>query len=74
MRFADDFVIGGELEADARRIMAGLPKRFARYGLTIPPTKTALMAFRKPAGHPGATPRNGTFDFLGFTHYWTTSL
>jgi group II intron reverse transcriptase/maturase len=73
IRFADDFVIGCELEVDARRIMAVLPKRFARYGLTIHPTKTALVAFRKPAGPPGATPRNGTFAFLGFTHYWTTS-
>jgi RNA-directed DNA polymerase len=73
LRFADAFVLGCALEADARRIMAVLPKRFARYGLTIPPTKTALMAFRQPAGHLGATPRNGTFDFLGFTHYWTTS-
>jgi RNA-directed DNA polymerase len=73
IRFADDFVIGCELEVDAHRIMAVLPKRFARYGLTIHPTKTALVAFRKPAGPPGATPRKGTFDFLGFTHYWTTS-
>src|SRR5256885_6577065 len=73
IRFADDFVIGCELEADARKIMAVLPKRFARYGLTIHPTKTALIAFRKPAGHSGATPRNGTFDFLGFTHYWAIS-
>src|SRR5256712_9038350 len=72
-RFADDFVIGCELEADARKIMAVLPKRVARYGLTIHPTKTALIAFRKPAGHSGATPRNGTFDFLGFTHYWAIS-
>ena len=51
IRFADDFVIGCELEVDARRIMAVLPKRFARYGLTIHPTKTALIAFGKPAGH-----------------------
>src|SRR5215475_13074867 len=28
IRFADDFVIGCELEADARKIMAVLPKRF----------------------------------------------
>ena len=73
IRCADDVVIGGELEADARRIMAVLPKRFARYGLTIHPTQTALMAFRKPAGHPGAAPRNGTCDFLGLTHDWTPS-
>ena len=72
-RFADDFVIGCELEADAHKIMAVLPKRFARYGLTIHPTKTAWIAFRKPAGHSGATPRNGTFDFLGLTHYGAIS-
>jgi retron-type reverse transcriptase len=32
LRFADDFGIGGEGEADARRIMAVPPKRVARYG------------------------------------------
>ena len=72
-RFADDFVIGCEREADARRIMAVLPKRFARYGLTIHPSKTTLIAFRKPAAHQGADSGNGTFDFLGLTHYWTKS-
>jgi len=72
-RFADDCVIGGALEVDARRIMAVRPKRVARYGLTLHPTKTALMAFGKPAGHRGAEPRHGTFDFLGFTHDWTTA-
>ena len=54
IRFADDFVIGCELEADARKIMAVLPKRFARFGLTIHPTKTALIAFRKPEARQGA--------------------
>jgi hypothetical protein len=73
IRCADDCVIGCALEADARTIMAVLPKRCARYGVTIHPTKTALMAFRKPAGHAGATPRHGTCDFLGLTHDWTTS-
>jgi RNA-directed DNA polymerase len=48
IRFADDFVIGCELEGEARRIMAVLPKRFARFGLRMHPTKTALIAFRKP--------------------------
>ena len=74
IRFADDFVIGCEVEADARRIMAVLPKRFARFGLTIHPTKTALVSFRKPAGRQEtAGMGNGPFDFLGFTHYWTKS-
>jgi group II intron reverse transcriptase/maturase len=73
MRFANDFVIGCELKADAQRIMAVLPKRFARYGLTMHPTKTALMAFGKPETPQGSTEGNGTFDFLGLTHYWTRS-
>ena len=71
IRLADDVVIGCALEADARRIMAVRPKRCARYGLTIPPTKTALRACGKPAGRPGANPRHGTLDFLGLTHDWT---
>jgi len=73
IRFADDFVIGCEQEGDARKIMAVLPKRFARFGLTIHPTKTALIGFRKPEAHQGADRGNGTFDFLGLTHYWTKS-
>jgi group II intron reverse transcriptase/maturase len=72
-RFADDFIIGGELEADARRVMAVLPKRFARFGLSIHPEKTALIAFRKPPGHHETSKGNGTFDFLGLTHYWAKS-
>ena len=47
-RFADDCIIGCELEADARRVMAVLPKRFNRFRLTMHPEKTVLMAFKKP--------------------------
>jgi RNA-directed DNA polymerase len=73
LRFADDFIIGCELEQDARRVMAVLPQRFGRYGLSIHPEKTKLVKFGKPprTGTPSA--RNGTFDFLGFTHYWGKS-
>lgn len=53
--------------------MAVLPERVARYGLTIHPSKTTLIAFRKPATAQGAAPGNGTFDFLGLTHDWTKS-
>jgi len=73
LRFADDFVIGCEREADARRIMAVLPKRFARFGLSIHPEKTTLIAFRQPDTRKGPAHGNGTFDFLGLTHYWTQS-
>jgi hypothetical protein len=53
--------------------MAVLPKRFARYGLTIHPTKTVLIAFGKPETPQGSTEGNGTFDFLGLPQYWTRS-
>jgi group II intron reverse transcriptase/maturase len=72
-RFADDFIIGCELESDARRIMAVLPRRFDRYGLTIHPEKTKLVKFGKPPKKEQPGPKNETFDFLGFTHYWAKS-
>jgi RNA-directed DNA polymerase len=69
-RFADDFIIGCELEADARRVMAVLPKRFNRFSLTIHPEKTALIAFKRPPRREASAGGAGSFDFLGFTHYW----
>ena len=72
VRFADDAVIGFELESDARRVLDVLPKRFERYGLTVHPLKTKMVRFVKP--RKGGTGKgNGTFDFLGFTHYWAQS-
>jgi group II intron reverse transcriptase/maturase len=73
LRFADDFVIGCELESDARRIMEVLPQRFSRYGLTIHPEKTKLVKFGKPPKKEQTGPKKETFDFLGFTHYWAKS-
>jgi len=69
-RFADDFIIGCESKADAQRVMAVLPKRFGRFHLTIHPEKTALIAFNKPLRREHSARGKGTFDFLGFTHYW----
>jgi hypothetical protein len=73
IRVADDVVIGCEREEDARRLMAVLPKRVARFGLTIHPTKTVLVTFRRPVSHAESDTGNGTFELLGFTHYWTKS-
>ena len=64
------FIIGCEREADARRIMEVLPKRFTRFRLTIHPEKTALIAFKRPPSRNQSAGGTGTFDFLGFTHYW----
>jgi len=71
VRFADDYVIGLQQRRDAERVLAVLPKRFARYGLTLHSEKTRLVPFGRPPGR-GHT-RPGTFDFLGFTHYWGRS-
>jgi RNA-directed DNA polymerase len=43
--------------------------------LTIHPEKTRRVPFRRPALRRGCSERSsasrpGTFDFLGFTHYW----
>ena len=73
VHFADDFIIGFEREDDARRLMDVLPKRFNRFGLIIHPTKTALISFGKPDFHQDTDTGNGTFEFLGFTHFWTKS-
>jgi RNA-directed DNA polymerase len=72
VRFADDFILGCENEADAQKLMRVLPKRFARYGLTLHPDKSKMISFQRP-GKDTANSGNGTFDFLGFTHYWGQS-
>jgi RNA-directed DNA polymerase len=75
IRYADDFVIGFTDEQDARRVMEVLPKRFGRYGLSTHPDKTRLIPFRSPSNERGEGDGNtpGTFDLLGFTHYWGRS-
>lgn len=89
IRYADDFVIGCEKESEAHWLMEQLRARFASQGLTIHPEKSRLIDFRRPArtaatgaaspaGAPSAAaggPQKGpgTFDFLGFTHYWARS-
>lgn len=71
IRYADDFVMVFSHRQDAERVRAVLPKRFAAHGLTLHPEKTRLVRFRKPRNDDD--PKPGTFDFLGFTHYWGKS-
>lgn len=70
IRYADDATMVFARETDARRVMNVLPKRFARYGLTLHPGKTKLIDFRSPTGN-GDDP--DSFDLLGFTHFWGRS-
>ncbi len=72
-RFADDWIIGCEREEDAQRLMAVLPKRFARFDLSLHPEKTVMIKFRRPMARMASGDGNGTFDFLGLTHYWARS-
>jgi group II intron reverse transcriptase/maturase len=78
VRYADDFVMGFACEEDARRVLEVLPKRFGRYGLALHPDKTRLVPFQRPphstpaAGSSGVS-QPGSFDLLGFTHYWGRS-
>ncbi len=74
VRFADDAVLVFAREDDARRVAEVLPKRFAKYGLKLHMEKTRLVPFGRPRSHRrhrGDDP--GTFDFLGFVHYWGQS-
>jgi RNA-directed DNA polymerase len=77
VRYADDAVAVFETEQDARRVMAVLPKRFEKYSLRLHPEKTRLVQFRRPkygTAHKRDDPDfPGSFDLLGFTHYWGRS-
>src|SRR5271167_1609744 len=70
IRFADDAMLCFQYKEDAERVMEVLPKRFAKYGLTIHPEKTRLVEFGRYAE--ANAKRQGkkpcTLDFLGFTH------
>ena len=72
VRFADDFVLGCENEKDGYRLMKVLPKRFEKYGLTIHPEKSKMIRFKWPSRFSDKS-GTGTFDYLGFTHYWGKS-
>src|SRR6202049_3964273 len=70
IRFADDAVMCFQYKEDAEKVMEVLPKRFAKYGLTIHPEKTRLLEFgryaEEKAKRKGKKPC--TLDFLGLTH------
>ena len=70
IRYADDFVIGFEHMDDAKRVMAVLGERLARYNLSLQPDKTRLMEFRRPPVGQRGGKGPGSFDFLGFTVFW----
>ena len=76
VRYADDFVVGFQYKEDAERFLDDLKARLARFGLDLHPKKTQPVEFGRFAAANRKRRRQGrpeTFDFLGFTHFVTTT-
>ena len=71
VRWADDFVVGFEHQADAARFHHELAERFAQFKLKLHPQKTRVIEFGYFAANNRKRRGKGkpeTFNFLGFTH------
>jgi group II intron reverse transcriptase/maturase len=73
VRYADDVAVLFESKQDAERFLRVLPKRFGKYGLTLHPDKTRMVPFQRPDRVVDSEDAPGTFDLLGFTHFWAVS-
>ena len=70
VRYADDFIVGFQHEADARRFCNDMRERFEEFSLSLNPDKTCLIEFGRFAAERRAQRGLGkpeTFNFLGFT-------
>jgi group II intron reverse transcriptase/maturase len=71
VRDADDFVMGFQYEADARKMVIDLRERLATFGLMLHDEKTRLIEFGRRSTElreARGDRRPETFAFLGFTH------
>jgi len=72
VRWADDFVVGFQYEAEARRFWQELQDRFRKFSLELHPEKTRLLRFGRFASRDvkrfDGKNKPETFHFLGFTH------
>ena len=71
VRYADDLVIGFELESDARACQEALRERLRAFGVSLHDDQPRCIAFGRESA--ARREREGlgrceTFDFLGFTH------
>ncbi len=76
IRYADDFVGCFQQEADAKRFRLEMEERLNQFGLEVAPQKTKILEFGRWAQRRAKARgerKAETFDFLGFTHYCTTS-
>lgn len=71
VRYADDFVVGFELQTDATRFLEELRERFRKFNLELHADKTRILEFGRDAIEQREQRGDGrpqTFNFLGFTH------
>jgi hypothetical protein len=76
IRYADDFICLVQYEGDAVRIERALKNRLGKYGLTIHPEKSRRFSFGRFEEQNAKRQKRkpNTFNFLGFTHFCTTTL
>jgi len=63
IRYADDFVVLFEREADAQTFYACLGQRLGKFGLELSVDKTRIVRWERSR-------REGQFEFLGFAFRW----
>ena len=71
VRYADDFIVGFQHEADARRFLDTMRERLQEFALSLHPEKTRLIEFGRHAAENRKRRGLGkpeTFTFLGFIH------
>lgn len=76
IRYADDFVIGVQHRYEAEKIRRKLEQRLKEFGLTLSQEKTQVIEFGRFAQEnvrQRGERKPKTFDFVGFTHYCTTT-
>jgi group II intron reverse transcriptase/maturase len=75
IRYCDDLVVACESRKDAERFLTELRERFSKFGLSLSKDKTKIVQFgRREWKRSKVTGEKlSTFNFLGFTHYCTTS-
>src|SRR5471030_2767441 len=69
VRYADDFIVGFQHEADARRFLDTMRERLQEFALSLHPEKTRLIEFGRLAAENRKRRGLGkpeTFTFLGF--------
>ena len=72
--YADDFVCCFQYKNEAQKFKSEiLPKRLKKFGLQLAEDKTRLIKFGRFAKQDSLPNKPDTFDFLGFTHYCSTS-